>query len=95
VLEAWSHRSGLAPFKIMEFGTHEGILGCVEAGLGITLFPHSLIKRLNYLDKLTVHLLPEEQRTITIVFIRRKDAVSTKALEAFLNIIREENALAA
>jgi len=90
-LEAWSHRQGLAPLKIMEFGTHEGILGCVEGGLGITLFPLSLIKRLNYLDKLTIHRLPEEHRHMSIVFMRRKDAVATKALEAFLNIIREEN----
>jgi DNA-binding transcriptional LysR family regulator len=90
-LETWSHRSNLAPFKIMEFGTHEGILGCVEGGLGITLFPLSLIKRLNYVNKLTIHTLPEEQRNIAIVFIRRKDSVTTKALEAFLNMIREEN----
>jgi hypothetical protein len=41
-------------------------------------------------EALTIHTLPEEQRNITIVFIRRKDGVTTKALEAFLKIIREK-----
>lgn len=37
-LEDWLHLQGIIPAKIMEFGTLEGILGCIHAGLGVSLY---------------------------------------------------------
>lgn len=88
VLEKWLHTIGRTPYNVVEFGTIEGILGCVTAGLGIAMFPFSVIKNLNYLDKLRVHRLPKEYARVPTLFIRKKDAAPTKSMDAFLDIIR-------
>ena len=90
VLENWLTTTGRVPYKIMEFGTLEGILGCVMAGLGIAMFPHSVIENLNYLDRLAIHKVPEKLGFIPTMFIRKKDTVITKSMEAFLKIVREQ-----
>ena len=90
VLENWLTATGKVPYKVMEFGTLEGILGCVMAGLGIAMFPHSVIRNLNYLDKLAVHKIPKEFSYVPTMFIRKKDTVTTKAMEAFLEIVRDQ-----
>ncbi|MDP1513182.1 LysR substrate-binding domain-containing protein [Paenibacillus ottowii] len=41
----WLRLKGIIPAKIMEFGTLEGILGCIHAGLGVSLLPRSVIER--------------------------------------------------
>jgi len=38
-LETWLHKSGLIPYRIMEFSTIETIIGCVSAGMGDHLPP--------------------------------------------------------
>jgi len=35
--------SGHRRVRILEFGTLEAIIGCVEAGLGMTLLPEALV----------------------------------------------------
>ncbi|WP_396020093.1 hypothetical protein [Bacillus sp. ISL-78] len=35
----------MIPNKIMEFGTIDGIIGCVAAGLGISMLPQSVITK--------------------------------------------------
>ena len=32
----------------MEFGTLDAILGCVEAGVGLTIFPRTVVERPQY-----------------------------------------------
>jgi len=41
-LEGWCRRAPAAG-KVLEYGTLEGILGCVAAGLGITLLPREVV----------------------------------------------------
>ena len=81
---------GIVPYKIMEFGTLEGILGCVSAGMGITLFPHSVITNLDYGKKVRTHRVSGRFKRVPTMFIRRNDAVMNKALETFLIIVRKE-----
>ena len=92
ILENWFFNKGIHLFKIMEFGSHEGILGCVSAGLGITLFPLSLIYKLNYRDKLKIYHLPKKTGELTIQLIKRKDMLTTRALAEFKRIVNEEAA---
>ena len=90
ILENWIRESGIVPRKIMEFGALEAILGCVAAGMGMTLFPLSVIKKLHYLENLNVHKISPELGEVPTMFIQRKDTVTTKALEAFLHLVRKE-----
>jgi DNA-binding transcriptional LysR family regulator len=91
ILENWLRESGIVPFKIMEFGSMEVILGCVTAGMGIALFPYSVIAKLNYTEKVKVHRISQAIGRVPTMFVRRKNAVLTKALDAFLHTVREED----
>ena len=90
ILKNWFLKKGVHCFKIMEFGSHEGILGCVSAGLGVTLFPVSLIHQLNYNDRIRIHKLPKNAGNLGVHLIKRKDTVMTRALTEFQRIVHEE-----
>ena len=89
ILENWLRETGMLPFKIIEFGTLEAILGCVVAGMGITLFPRSIIAKLNYVDKVKLHEIPEVLGRVPTMFIRRQDTFLTQAMDAFLLSIKQ------
>ncbi len=44
-LERWLAKRGQAPYQIIEFGSIEGILGCVAAGMGISFLPRSVVEK--------------------------------------------------
>ncbi|SDC55958.1 DNA-binding transcriptional regulator, LysR family [Paenibacillus sp. CF095] len=75
---------GLLPAKLMEFGTLETILACVSAGLGITLLPYSIIADYEDRGKVISHPLPAKLSSVTTMFVKRKDTLTTPALSAFL-----------
>ncbi len=91
ILKNWFNKKGIYDLKIMEFGSHEGILGCVSAGLGVTLFPVSLINRLNYSDKLRLYKLPKGVGKLEIQLIKPMNAIKTKALDKFEKIVHDES----
>ncbi|WKL02153.1 LysR substrate-binding domain-containing protein [Paenibacillus amylolyticus] len=74
---------GLLPSKLMEFGTLETILACVSAGLGITLLPYSIIADYEDRGKVISHPLPAKLSSVTTMFVKRKDTLTTPALSAF------------
>lgn len=90
ILENWFSKKGVHSFKIMEFGSHEGIMGCVSAGLGVTLFPVSLINKFNYNDKIRIHKLSKRISNLSIHLIKRKDTLTTQAMAEFQKIVYEE-----
>lgn len=77
-------RRGVTPSGCMEFGTVEAILGCVEAGLGITLLPRGLVGQAERERRLSLHPLPPSDADVDILFVRRKDTRLFSALEAFI-----------
>jgi DNA-binding transcriptional LysR family regulator len=83
-LEAILARRGMMPTRRLEFGTLEAIIGCVAAGLGITLLPKSLIGPVWPADRVAVHALPPVEAAAETLFIRRRDAFTSSALKAFL-----------
>lgn len=89
-LEHLLRANGMLPYKIMEFGSLEAILGCVTAGMGLTLFPRSVVTQLNYADVLRMHPIPATFGQVPTMFIRRKDAIETKAMAAFLETVLEK-----
>lgn len=88
-LEDWLHMEGIIPAKIMEFGTLEGILGCVHAGLGVTLLPRSVVERAAVQYNVHYHEISGNFLRIPTLFIRRKDTFKTAAVSEFIKVSKE------
>lgn len=86
-LEHVLREQGIMPYRLMEFGTLDGILGCVAAGMGVTLLPRSVVGQLRYEGRVTLHPLPQGAAHVVTVVIRRRDAVQTRAFAALIEII--------
>ncbi|MUG69533.1 LysR family transcriptional regulator [Paenibacillus validus] len=85
VLKHWLLEEGIVPVKIMEFGNLDAILGCVAAGLGVSLLPESLAaSKASAEGLIRIHAIPERHRTVETVFIYRKDAYYSPAFQAFV-----------
>jgi DNA-binding transcriptional LysR family regulator len=69
---------------VMEFGTLEGILGCVAAGMGITLLPRKVVSGWASRAQVAMHPLDEDIARSQTAFIRRTDATLSPAMARFL-----------
>lgn len=87
-LEQILARRGVTGLRRLEFGTIDGIIGCVSAGLGISLLPRALVEAAGRARKLALHDLPRADAEVDTVFIRRRDAFVSSALAAFLDCAR-------
>jgi DNA-binding transcriptional LysR family regulator len=94
-LEAHLARRGLVGLRLLEFGTLEAIISCVEAGLGMTLLPRALIERAFAGRRIALHALPEDEALVDTVLIRRLDGFVSSALNAFLALARPRPSLLA
>lgn len=91
-LEQWLREQGLTPIKLMEFGTLDAILGCVGAGMGITMLPRSFVERGPFAAMVRTHQVAEPFSRVPTMFIRRKDMTVSPALCALLELFQEERA---
>jgi LysR family transcriptional regulator, cell division regulator len=87
-LEGLLARRGIQTPPTLEFGSLDAIIGCVAAGVGITLLPKSVILRSWQEGKVSAHDLPPKEARVDTVFIRRSQSHLTSALSAFLAIAR-------
>jgi DNA-binding transcriptional LysR family regulator len=90
ILEAWLTRNGRGGVRLLEFGTLEAIVSCVEAGLGLSLLPRSLIGPVWQAGRVAVHRLPAAEAHVETIFIRRRDSLCSSALKEFLARARPE-----
>jgi DNA-binding transcriptional LysR family regulator len=74
---------GIVRVRQIEFGSLEGILGSVAAGVGVTLLPRGVVGPA-WNGLVTLHDLPPAQAHVETVFIRRRDAYVSSALSVFL-----------
>lgn len=86
-LESLLARRGVARVKVLELGTLEGILGCVAAGLGITLLPLSVVGTTH---TITQHRLPAEESKVRTLFVKRRDTQAYLPLHEFERFVQEE-----
>jgi DNA-binding transcriptional LysR family regulator len=84
-LEEILARRGVGDVRMLEFGTIEAILGCVAAGIGVTLLPRSLVRVAEREGRIAIHDLPRAEARVDTLFIRRRDAFVSSALTAFLD----------
>lgn len=75
---------GVVKVRRLEFGTLDAILGCVAAGLGLTLLPKSVVGAAWRDGRVAIHTLPPAEARVETLFIRRRDAFVSSALAAFL-----------
>jgi DNA-binding transcriptional LysR family regulator len=94
-LEEILARRGVGDVRMLEFGTVEAILGCVTAGLGVTLLPRSLVRVAEREGRIAIHDLPRAEARVDTLFIRRRDGFVSSALTAFLDHACPAPALAA
>ena len=86
-LERWLRYTGNIPYKIMELGTIEGILGCIAAGMGISFLPRSVIEAKNDQKAFSLIPLPEDFSRMTTWFVMRREEKPSKAMTAFKEML--------
>ena len=83
-LEEVLARRGVVHVRRLEFGTLDGIIGCVAAGLGLTLLPEASVASAKRAGAIATHPLPDGEGLAQTVFIRRRDQFASSALTRFL-----------
>ncbi|MFF7710797.1 LysR substrate-binding domain-containing protein [Pseudomonas sp. NPDC007930] len=84
-LEGLLIRQGVRTIKRMEIGTLDGLLGCVRAGIAISLLPRSVVEPWARADKLAIHPLPKGQGLVDTLLVRRRDGFVSTALSCFVD----------
>jgi len=84
---AWQRTIGHALPDLMEFGTLEGILGCVAVGLGWTLLPHRVLALSVHAPELEFTRLPEQIARVPTGLIRLREAPRMAALDTLARAV--------
>lgn len=84
---AWQRTLGYPLADAMEFGTLEGILGCVAVGLGWTLMPRRVVEQSPHYSDLAVKTLPLEIAQVPTGMLRQREAPLTPALQTLAKAI--------
>ncbi len=87
-LETLLAARGIVDVRPMEFGSLDAIIGCVAAGIGITLLPRAVVVAASRAGEVTPHELPRDEAMVETLFIRRRDTLVTSAIAAFLDAVR-------
>jgi LysR family transcriptional regulator, cell division regulator len=87
-LEAQFASRGWLPFRRIEFGTVEGILGCVGANIGVTVLPRSVVERSAYRDELRCESFAPEPLWVETLFVMRRRECMGATLRAFANSLQ-------
>jgi DNA-binding transcriptional LysR family regulator len=80
-LEAWLGRAGIAPERVMEYGSYHAIVACVAAGSGIAVVPKSVIRAVRPQREVRISSLPKEIAAAKTQLVWRQGHRSS-ALEA-------------
>jgi DNA-binding transcriptional LysR family regulator len=83
-LEAWLGRAGIAPERVMEYGSYHAIVACVAAGAGIAVVPKSVMRAVRPQGEVRVYPLPQDVARAKTQLVWRQDHHSA-ALEALKN----------
>jgi len=86
-LEAWLGRSGIAPERVMEYGSYHAIVACVAAGCGIAVVPRSVIRAVRPQKQVALRPLPRDVAEAKTQLVWREGHRSS-ALEALRGVLR-------
>ena len=85
-LEALLARRGLVGLRLLEFGTLDAIIGCIAAGIGLSLLPRAVVAQAAEAGRVRIHDLPAADAQVETVFVSRAGAYRSPALGAFLDL---------
>lgn len=85
--EMYFREQGLAPVQIMEFGTLDGILGCVSAGVGVAVLPKSVVDRSQYKQVLKFTSIRKDLAEVQTMFISRRDTSDIRGITLLRNMV--------
>ncbi|MEB4593097.1 LysR substrate-binding domain-containing protein [Candidatus Thiothrix sp. Deng01] len=88
----WQRECGHPFSEVMEFGTLDGILGCVAIGLGCTLVPQWVVDNSRYQQALAVEALPSHIATVPTIMARHRHTLPLKALAALAGVVEAQPA---
>jgi len=77
-LEEWFAHSGEMPERIIEITSYHAMLGCVVAGMGISLLPRMVLSTFPEAQLLSLHRLPPGLDRAMTVMMWRKGTLSPK-----------------
>jgi len=89
-LESWLEDEGIYPKRIMEFNTMESILNCVNAGLGFSIAPISLVDSHKFDRPVSIYGIPESHANVQMIFVHRKEQHLDSALQKFVTLTKRE-----
>jgi DNA-binding transcriptional LysR family regulator len=72
-----------------EFGTLDGMIGCVAADMGVTLLPRAVVERGDLKGEIRIHALSAAQSRVDTVFIQRRGAHHYSALQGFAACLKD------
>jgi len=87
--EEWLRHEGVIPEKMMEFGTLDGIIGCVAAGLGVSLLPRSVVEPHVKDHRILRHPIPPRFGKVQTVFIYRNDSYISTPLKTWIGMLSD------
>jgi DNA-binding transcriptional LysR family regulator len=67
-----------------ELGTLDGMIGCVAAGMGVTLLPRLVAERSDLAGHVSIHTLKPSQARVDTLFVHRRAAHRYSALAGFM-----------
>jgi len=91
-LERYLGTEGAGMLSPMEFGTIDGIIGCVAAGLGLSMLPRSVIEHSARRKDVSIHRLAKPYRYVETQFVTHKGHVRSLALARLIDVITSERA---
>ena len=84
---AWQRTTGHPVADAMEFGTLEGILGCIAVGLGWTLMPRRVVEQSPHAADLVVETLPDEISRVSTGMVCLREAPAMAALKTLSHAV--------
>ena len=91
-LERYLGTEGVSMLSPMEFGTIDGIIGCVAAGLGLSMLPRSVVERSARRKEVSIHQLAKPYRYVETQFVTHKAQVRSLALSRLIDVIASARA---
>jgi len=86
-LERWFRHGDVKPKRIIEFGGFETIIGCVGAGMGVTMMPAALLIKRNLLSSVRMHPVAPRIGRAKTMLVWREDAGDNAARDAFIDSV--------
>lgn len=74
-LKSYYKQNNVFVEKALSFGSLDTILSCVKVGMGKTLLPISLVKKMGFDNDIKITILPKEEANIPTCLVCRKDYI--------------------